>query len=55
MSRLYIKEIETCLQCGHRHSLPYNFYHHCKLSDKSLPKTFTDKIPKWCKLEKVEK
>lgn len=54
MSRLYIREIDTCQFCGHRHSLSYNLYHHCTLSDKELPKTFMKKIPKWCKLEKVK-
>jgi len=55
MSRLYIREIETCLQCGHFEISSYSNYYHCKLSDKDLTKNFDKKIPRWCKLEKVAK
>lgn len=60
MSRLYIREVTNCFQCGHSRQTAFGLY--CSLSDEySLP--FPDdfdgrknkKLPKWCKLEKVVK
>ena len=56
MSKLYIKNITNCYDCGHCYLKKYTITFKCGLSDKII---YVDNIyrniPKWCKLEDAEK
>jgi len=50
MNKLYIKEIRSCSECGHKYVYKFGQYK-CNLSGKKIPDQST--IPDWCKLEDV--